>query len=364
MGKMAGKSSNWLGLAAIVFIAVIGALYVTGNFNLPMQVVQTGQTGTGAGTTIPTTLPTCPDTMQTTLTINWQNVKDTTQSDTFDITAYLYKVNGNDVVYDSSITDTTSGSKTLDCGATYYICPVSADGYGGDNSKIYNIVSGNAQIVSYNGAQCVKITTKGASMSLTVGGSRHGALEFRVFDLLNNDYVYASAASSALTYQTGDTTYKTTTSNSSANAVGTAGELHYKVEFRANATNHDWADQGFYILVDASTTKWNIPTVVLDNIELTDVKGSLTTEEAAAYSDYEYVYRVDKEVVNKLHYLDFYIKALSGVNPGASDDVKIKFAPIGQYLSVDGITVKKGAIKDDSSKTAVFTATELTFDVS
>lgn len=184
----------------------------------------------------PSMVATCPDTKQTTVSITLRNAEDETQADTFDATGYIYEVDENGKEnYITSITDTTAGTVTLDCGKTFILRLVSADGNKGDNSRIWAVESGKgAEILSDTGA--VKFTTTGASYTLRVVGSRHGVLEFRAKDRINDAFMYDSSDASNTDWELDGVTFTSTTDNSTATAVGTGGRFEVTLYYRTNET--------------------------------------------------------------------------------------------------------------------------------
>jgi hypothetical protein len=147
------------------------------------------------------------------------------------------------------------------------------------------------------------------------------------------------------------------TNNSAGQAVGSGGKFDSQIQFRPTLDDNQYGDvKGYYILIDANTATWQVPTVSLDGVTLSNVKGKLNADEAIAYNAYEYVYKSTKPVYyNNEQLLRVQTSALSGVNPAAgTDDIRVDFAPIGAYTSVtDSNLVKYGSVQDDSSQTVV-----------
>lgn len=188
-----GKANKWKFVSlAMIVLAVIGGLslvYFVG-FK-PAEQTQVGELGKLVEQSLD-----CPDTLSTAGSITVKNEEDSVTDDTYDNVGYLYKVIDGNEEYDSSITDTTAGSATLDCGTTYRLRLVRQNANEGDNSKITSLVTpkdGSAQIID-NG-QAVEFLPTGRSYSLKVMAERHGVLEFKAYDNVQSAYMCDSDAS-------------------------------------------------------------------------------------------------------------------------------------------------------------------------
>jgi hypothetical protein len=122
------------------------------------------------------------------------------------------------------------------------------------------------------------------------------------------------------------------------------------------------------VLLEAPLTEWDEPTVRYEGVTLTEISGldesvgGLTSYEAKQFASYEYTYLITTNVEDTKRELCIDYVACAGCDP--STDLQIDFAARGNYLSVDGMTVKQGAARDDSSYTVVFTVQDITWDIS
>ena len=151
----------------------------------------TGQDSGSGGDAIVSTISGCGDTKQSTVTFNLINGEDESGS-TFDATGYLYGASG----HSPSITDTTAGTATLNCGEEYELKLVRTDANAGDSSRLTGIAAGsipNAKIVDGNAV----FTPIGPTATVNLVGAQHGVLEFRAFDVDNNAFMFDDGDSSA-----------------------------------------------------------------------------------------------------------------------------------------------------------------------
>lgn len=355
------KSGNKIAIAIVVAaIFVVGAmLYTSGK--TPATAQQIFQVG--GQQSVNEALGVCNNgqVTTTTATVDLKNGEDTTADSTFDATGYFFGSNGHYV----TVTDTTQGTAALNCGETYTFKLVSADGNNGDNAKITGVESNNAQL---NGDGSVTFTPTASAFYLKPVSSKHGVVEFRVFNVDNNGYRYkaggASGAGNTNDWQLTGQTFNGTTSENSSITVGSGGRFTDEIHFRANQTDVDAADFGYWLFVDADTADWNEPTVKLDGAVLLNQKGSLTPDESRQFgSTYEYAYKIPGKLTDSEHVLRTEFVALSGVNPAAADSPTVLIAPIGAFKATASNQVLVGAAKDDSSATKVFTSQSLTLHI-
>lgn len=367
MGKNKWKIFGVVVIFLIMGLVSIGALKYLGVITLPFGTTQQAEIQEQVEEAIQSTPAlNCPDTKVTTTYITLKNEEDDTKDDTFDAVGYYYRVVDGKEEYAGTVSDTTSGSVSLDCGKTYRLRLVASNANEGDNSIITRVISGaGAKLV--DGGKAVEFVPRDSSYTLKIGGERHGVLQFKLYDNVNAGWVRDnSAADNAGTeWEDDGITFKTTSSNSTANAVGVGDELDFALHFRASQANTSFDDFGFYVLVEggaSAATVWAEPsTVEINGRPLTKV--TLEGAESKQFSGYEYVYKVtDVDVTDADNALRFVWKPNSGQNPTA--DIEIDFASIGGYLSVDGSTVGYAAAKDDTSATVVYTVQDTTWDLS
>ncbi|MFW5793864.1 MAG: hypothetical protein ACOCV1_00040 [Bacillota bacterium] len=316
-----------------------------------------GQTGS-AGISAPGVCSTpCPDDLTWSGNVDVNNVLNQSGEETYDTTMYFFNYNdGNLGGLKTKLTDTTDGTATLTCGNTYLVEVISTDGDGGDSAEILA------------GPQGVEITDDGSAIFTACGDgenivfnmNQRGVPEVRARDVINDGFLYDySSDEDASDYETTDGVVFTSTSGNTTNyTIDSSGEFHIIQYIRANSDDTDFNDLGIYVLIDASSSVYEEPTVKIDGVVAENAKEELNSDEAIAYSDYEYVYKIGKDrQVTKNNPLSVEVNgfALSGVNPAVGDDISIDYAVIGKYASTSETnTIKIGAVKDDSSKTQVY----------
>lgn len=326
------------------------------------------------GTTTPPTTPVapnptpsggvqCPTTLTTSEYFDVYNPLNLTGSENYDVTAYLYKVENGQESLVQTITDTTAASTaiSLDCGKQYILKPIATDAASGDGSKIQKIVGGTGTI-----------TPEGYLSFVATGGVQNYKLYIDQVATIQAKAYDNIAKGNMVNYTPdllGATGYKGTgvawwsTTNGTLYDETQGFDVTYTLQ--AIQTDTNFNDKGWYVLLKFATAKWDTPTVYVNGVKATNVKGSLDTYESAAWSAYDYVYFTNVDVLDGGDTAD--VRVVNQLKPGvagATADVTIDFGAAGAYLSVDGVTVKNGAVKDDSGQTAVRTLFTSTVKVS
>jgi hypothetical protein len=303
----------------------------------------------------------CGTAKTTTLTLSVENVGNGTAIEQFDMGVRIKNLQTGGV---TAGTDTSSGSYSLTCGASYEISGLSSSGASGDAAEFVSIKSGNGQI----NAGKVLFTAQEPAQTLIIGGRQHDNIEIRSYDLINDNYQLEANSNDRLAYQTDGANFSGISDNNTVTAVGAAGELKVRYEFRPLLEDTVYGDVGgFYILVDAPTATWNVPTVKLNGVVLSSIKDQLTSDEKIAYANYEYAYKSTSEVYRTAQAsMEFDVFAKSGVNPAiTTDDIQIDFASVGAYASVtNSNNVKTGAVDDSISQAQVHTLIDTMIPVS
>lgn len=297
----------------------------------------------------------CPDTGLTAFKFDVSNLANETANEGFDGTVYVYqKVDDTETLF-TTITDTTTPNSTdLECNANYIAKMISTSGASGDSSYVTSVTGGDAVVV--DGA--VEFSTMTSTAYLKVKGEQHASLECRAYDMFNAEYLYDTSDSSALDYETDNATFTSTTSNTTASDE--ANGLALKLNCRAVQKDTNYDDRGTLILVENPVAIWEKPTVKVNGQMLENVKGTvvLTPSESIKYTDYEYIYLIPQGTVIKDGGAGVEItvesELLSGVS-AVTADPQVDLAPRGQFLSIDGVTVKVGAVTDASSPVQVHT---------
>lgn len=357
MAKTNNKGMGAIAAALLIFAAIFGLVaWNQGWFT-------TGQAGGDGG---PGAIPSkCPDTGYTDFIPEVYNMLNTTGSETYDNTGYLLR-KGTDGTWKEykTITDTTDPTAVdIECGYQYKFCLVASDSDGGDNSLIKEVIKGGT-LDSSDG--CVFVEATGADLDLKVKAEQHDVLTFRVWDKVDARYAYDSGDADNTVFEADGTTFRDG-DNATAFVVGAGGYLDFRIEMKGADADQDFQDGYTLVLVEvgtSATATYETPDVRFEGSPLADIKTSLTPEEQAQFSAYDWVFKIPatNNIRDTAKYVDFYIKAKAGQNP--STDVEVDFATAGNYLSADGVSIKHGAAKDDSSYTVTYTVQDVTIDIS
>lgn len=345
----------------IAVVAILGTLYFSGTKNTEFGDKKNDQ---------PVVTGTCSEPSSSTLgftaNISVQNSLNLTGTEYYATTLYLYESDADGTQGVPAGTVTSSSAVSLTAGKTYLVKQIATSGAAGDGSLM---LSTNYGQITQQGN--LLFTACGTAKSMTVKVPQHGLWQTRAYDQLNKGLMYDNTSSSSGAYVTqNNVNFTSTSANTTASAVAAGGEVHVTQYIRPNVDDETLNDRGIYVLVDASTTVWNIPTIKLGSAGAVaqNVKSQLTGDEAAAYSNYEYVYKIDaSQGITQQSELpvDIDIFALAGVNPVGGDSIVVAYAPIGQFVSTsDSSILKVGAVQDNSAKSAVNTLQTATLAVS
>jgi hypothetical protein len=301
----------------------------------------------------------CSSTGLTALVVDVDNTLSTTTAN-YDVTMLCKSDSGT-----ISLTDTTSpDSEDFNCGETYECKILSETGAGGDTSIVKEIKAGNAVVTSDRN---LRFTACGPSMSLRVGSEVKGAVQTRAWDLNAAAWMYVNASTTAWS-STDGTVYMGTADNSTATAVGSGGNIRFKLQIQPTAVVQNLNDRGILIGIDAAPNVWDADTVLckIDGQTVQSNKAVLNSDEQTAFSDYEYMYLIDKSVVQPDYMeLDCTMTAVSGVDPGASDSPALMITMRGHSASnSDPTQYIVSAVQDNAAKTAVHTQHGVTIQVS
>lgn len=337
----------------MMFLAVLGI----GGFLLYKE----GVFGTAAiGGSGKADVSNCGDTKTSGLKFQVYNRLNDTGAENYDMAGELYKLIDNKWVHEASIVDTTSPTATtVDCGFNYRFCGIRANADGGNNSLFTSVKSGNAEI---DDDGCVLIPVETPTVNINLNSEQHDVLTFRIYDNVDARYAYDTGDADSTVFEADGTTFSDG-DNTTAFAIGTGGYFDACIEFKGASIDEDFADGYVLVAVEAPLSEYAEPTVKVDGVKKSDISDTgLTAYEEKQLSGYEYVYKFDMDILDDVHELCVYITAASGQDP--STDLQFDFLTSGNYLSVDGITVKHGAAADDASNTVVFTVQDVTVDMS
>ena len=354
------KISNKSAISLMV-VAIIGLVVIAGGFlylmNKQTDLQSNLQASLQAGVPESLVPDTCPDTRVTDFRFRSLNTLNSTADYTPTATMYAYDENG---AYVGSVAVTatstfTSVSPNLPCGKTYTFKTLSS------STTTSDIIStSKGKIV--NGDLVLQATMAKEDVTIRLR-KKTNALEFRAMDTSYNG-IYDDGESDTTSY-TEDPTYKTTSSNSSAQAVGANEVYEGYLYVRSTTAFTDFVDRDGKILVDlgaSGDTYWNTETasLMLDGVPLGIC--DLSPNEAKAYSDYELAYCFDGGITRTKRTL-YYSFDSTDSNP--TNDIKFSFVSSGNFASnKDATTIISDSVEDDTSRTSVHTKEDVTFDLS
>lgn len=293
----------------------------------------------------------CPDSLATDFEADCLNQLNASGSDY--LGCALKAVPDNDFTQTKSYTCDTDSSRTssvdLKCGHSY-------------------VIYGTATQDSVNSFEPVSIgVVEGLISPEVFQGTEFSSLKAKAYDNLNKAFLYDSADASNSDYENVAVTFKSTTDNATATAMG-IGDLEdvtFIVQTQGSVGQFGNKDVGVYVAVDADKTDYDEPTLYFDGSLLTDIKGSgeMSSDDEATLSSYEYIFKIPDNIKNQPRNVRMVLQGKAGVNPDV--DVVLRFVAKGYYVGVDGVTIYKDAFnRASASQIATATAQTLTWDIS
>lgn len=353
-------------------IIVAGAiLYAGGAFPglQPQEAVAEQEATTEALSTLSLSAE-CPDTKITTVDLNVLNSENNTASEERPSWVYYYKVNGD--VDDSVfviVTDSQASTASLTCNDDYETRLRSTNAANGNSSRIDSFTGDDvAGIVEGENGQAGRFKATGQRQTLTMESPEHGTIQARVYDRDAAAYL-VDADTGGLGYQTLNNTWRGAT-NGSATVVGVDGQIDFRIDYQSVQSDAQFNDQSFLVVINAGTGVWQEPTVTFGGDVFTNIEGGLSVGCNRLLADDEYVYKIEGADFPSAGAasLEVAMKALSGINPGTSDSVRVTLVAVGTYLSVDSSTgsghLNADACTDAASPGYVYDPMSLNFDVS
>ena len=188
-------------------------------------------------------------------------------------------------------------------------------------------------------------------------------IQMKAYDNLNKAYVYDSADADNSDYEDfadGTVTFKSTTDNSTATTLGTAGELDWTFRIKTDSQKA-WGDLNNYLVVDADSTDYEEPSVYFGGKLLEDIgKAGLPHEDdQGVVSAYEYVYKLPADVTDRASELRIVVNGKSGINPDA--DIKGRF--LAESISIDGTQPRMSIFTNDGTEVLMGSAQTFTLDI-
>src|SRR3990167_3007491 len=248
-----GKAGSGWKVIGIVAVIAVALFLVMGLFGTEQSTSGTGSTSSGVD------VSQCPSDLTWSGTVNVQNVLNSSATQNYDSTVYFYKT-GTDILK-TSITDTTSGSVTLTCGETYdvKILSTGTSTRTGDGGRIRSL-SASGSVINDDGS--ATFLAKGDGETLTIGTNEWGTLELRVYDNDQASFVqHPDGGSSNYSFIDGE---NFTGSGVNGFDVDSGGEINLNYDLRAYNSSLAYNEYGVYILVDADTSLYDVPTIRVD----------------------------------------------------------------------------------------------------
>jgi hypothetical protein len=362
----------------VIIAAVFAGTWFYDKWNAPSQGKQYSivQAGNGGGAQeMQSTGNNCGTARTTTVTFSQTNGLNTTGSEPFNSTCYVYKVaaDGSETYVTTSTDQTTSaGTMSADCNQKYRMYCISTDANGGDSGQILGVVGDGVKVITAKDnkdrdvpSAGIEFLTNAPTYPVTWQGKQHATLQFKAYDMagLTGTVMYDESDAITSDYETDGVNFTSTSGNTTATAVGSGGWLKVQEEIQATDVDTDFSDFGFYIAVKAATTVWDADTVTAkftsasgSTSSLSNLKSNLDKDENSLFDSYQYLYFVPDSIRQDSAYFTLNVKALSGVNPGTSDDVEIDYVSKGAALRTGGVSkgVRFSASTDASSKSAIY----------
>ena len=343
-------------------VAIIGLVVIAGGFlylmNKQTDLQSNLQASLQAGVPESLVPDTCPGERKTNFRFRSLNTLNSTADYTPTATMYAYDEKGayaGSVAVGATSTYVATSPTDFNCGETYTFKTLSS------STTTSDIISASKGKV-VNGNLIMPATTATEDITIRLR-KKTNALEFRAMDTSFNG-IYDEGESDTTSY-TEDPTYKTTSSNSSAQAVGANEVYEGYLYVRSTTAFTDFVDRDGKILVDlgaSGDTYWNTETasLMLDGVPLGIC--DLSPNEAKAYSDYELAYCFDGGITRTKRTL-YYSFDSTDSNP--TNDIKFSFVSSGNFASnKDATTIISDSVEDDTSRTSVHTKEDVTFDLS
>lgn len=361
-----------MGMTLIVVLLIVGGLVIAGTTGLiDFSAINKSPTPTVPGEDLGVDLGTCPTDGDSSVKFYMRNAVNDSGTQYYSATTYAFSEDGGYL----TLTDTIGTSATtLNCGYTYIIKPVSTDGNRSASARITKVTgTGVKTTLNSDGTVTIKPTSGNGAVYMT--SKEHGTIEFKAFDNVQDGWINATHTSvgyyeggadgqapGSTSYIMNNPIFHSVNSNSTAYDETNGIDITYYV--RAHNATTDFNDLGTYILLDdVPVDTYATPTIKVNGQTLESVKGTLSPQEEAGWSGYDYIYFFDKPIKDGSDYIkvDIIAELLSGAS--ASTDVSIDFGSKGAYLTNDGTKVNQGGVKDDTSYTDTYDLVTTTLDI-
>ena len=353
-GKAISSGLVWVVAIALIAVVALGSYAI---FFKPAPQAGVGGNAALTPAQAQTAAFSCGADKQSAVSLTLKNGLNTSAAQTMDTSYIIYQIqsDGKETQIASG-SDTTAGAQTLDCGSKYRLKLL---GGAGVNSRVTGVYSQNAEVAT-DGS--VVFTTTAPTLTLGIVGSKHSVIEVRAYNEDARARMFEAGGSSTAYVGTG-ADFFSTADNSTPQTVTAGSSMLMTLELKNVDVAGDFNDYGTYVLFDAANTYWDkVQQVTFDGTDLTEVKAQLNPEETKKFANYEFVYLIPqgKLIDGKSHKL--YMDVLKSSGAIGTDALKVDFAVKGNYLSVDGYTVKTAAAKDSSTSPTLWPIFATTFE--
>lgn len=361
------KKGQVMNPGALLLLMVAGVVVVAGGIYGAMLLLGTPSGGSGipggVGGLAPIVTSACGDDGLGTIKYRLKNDMNETNAEWYGATVDLYRKNGENWDYvnsaDTNANDTYQTFSDVACNFNYRMVMRSADGASGDNNFIEAIDGGNGAAV-YNSAGVVDIAMNKEEVLLTLHGTQHATLSFRMYDNKNKGLMYDTGDSTNSEYELTGIVFTSTSSQASAitnMTVDDGGDFDVDLEVKAVQTDTKYAangDNSVIVAVNADVGSWE--RIIVDCGNTVEIQESaLTAEEQDLWNAQEFFFAVNKDF-ERLPVTTCNIVG-EAKNPVTTWKCPVfTFATKGNYVGTLSGTIESGsAAQDDSSNTAVYT---------
>lgn len=327
---------------------VLVALFLFQQFNKPAAAPATPPSG--GGVSPPVGNGACPDTLVTSFTGDAINSLNASGID-YDVQTFRLIPGGNFadfVTYATAASATRTSGSSLKCSHGYQLYPL-------------------VTIDAMNSVPVIDLgTVSGSATSRAVTVPELGLLGAKGYDNANRAAIYDTSDAITTDYDALALTLDGTTDNTTATTISTGGFIDWTVSVQDVSTVKQFgnSNMGTYIAFDADKASYDKPSVWINGVPLSDVKGTgeISANDEAVLSAYEYIFKVPVGVEFKTAPLDvrLYLAAKAGQDPSA--DAVLRFVGKGYYVGADGVTIKSDVF-NEATNSEILTATVQTVTI-
>jgi len=336
-----------VGFVLVMFFAVGGLNIIQNAVGGQQPTTTTTQPGQAVGGQLVTT--NCGDDGKGTIGIRAINPLNTTGKEYIAIEGYKYLVNGGSKSFIGTFStnaNATPMTLSYDCGRTYVLTSFASDG--------------SHTSVEYS------FTANQETSAIDLSVNQQAGLLMRMYDNNEKKYIYATDSNDASSWQATGTTFKSTTSNSTATTLDVGQCLDLTIEYKSNTTagtDTIFTDMQSFFGINANSegnNDYSTPSSVsLNGVSLSSMSG---VDNYLVNNGYENVYVSDVKLGQSTASLRVQICPISGINP--DNDIKIGVFTSGLYESTSSSDAKIGISKDDvGTYTPVYSGVIATLDV-